>query len=1276
MADGKNPSSLPERIPHTPGIPDASSSLSPSQDSFNAAQSPALSTDPIDSVTSPSSKRRLGLFPRSNSQKWLHKAQHKRQQQKIGAWDDVPLDPSKLIIRFSLMSARHLANHESSCNPYAIISCAGQRQRTHAIKQTYDPEWSTTFDFPLDAILGRRRRQISLTQGVAITLCSKDRFKSVFLGQCRLSLQDLMPFHAPNNQPTWYNIQRQRQRQRFALRRSKQLQDPSEAGEVYMKMGVTVKPEFLATNMEESPSTMDPVAKEIEDVEKTWSLVWQRLTSLPLSSSSDNNHGESLDLDALQLTEDDSESSDRAVRPPPDPVLSPGDDATSGTPTPPPRRRFRRKQKTSASLSSASPATITSAASPTPSTKKRHRLRLRRRQKELIAEFKSDVVGIMFLEICHANDLPPEKNVTRTSFDMDPFVIVTFGASTFRTRSIRHNLNPVWNEKLFFHVRRNEANYSVKFTVYDKDKFSGNDLVASYTIPILQLIEQFKNDDAQTSSTTASHTIAIPSSSSSSSSSTTTSTALPTAFPTMVTTSPGPSSMMMASSVSSSSSVASTMTPPAATASTANDPSRAIDEQMGKETFPLTMAKQSKWQDKHQPTLTIRAKFIPYVEIRRLFWLALAKTYDIDENGTMSKLEVQAMLESLGSTISEQTLDKFWRRHHKDPNNDADEITMEQLAESLEDFMLAAEIGPSANDEGELDLDEDEDEDDEGLVVRGHRSSGLHEQHHLIAPEEVETTDSEEDDLLFTDALESSISEDDGDEMDDDEMDDDMNVEALRDARDVQYGGSASPVILSSSLSFNNLQGLAHESATPALSPSHRLQPSNVSISSSHSTPTSSSTPNVSSAGLSSSLKLLHPSPLRHRVPSPISSPPSSSRSPPMQDTTPPIIGEKLIRLKECPICHRPNLSRRGQMDIVTHVATCAANDWTTVDRFLMGNFITEQYAQRKWFVKLVSKVGYGRYVPGRNNANIIVQDRQTGQLVEERMSVYIRLGMRLVYKGMKTGIQSKTAKRILTNLTLRQGRRFDSPASARDILPFIKFHRLDMTEVLDPLESFKTFNEFFYRKLKPEARPCASRDDPRVVVSAADSRMMAFQTIDQATKIWIKGWDFTLAKLLDDVSYAMNFHGGSLAVFRLSPQDYHRFHVPVDGIITETHHLPGQYYTVNPMAVRTTLDVFGDNARTIVRMDTEAFGKVAIVCIGAMMVGSIILTAPIGSPLKRADELGYFKFGGSSCVLLFERDGIQFDQDLLENAQKPLETLVRVGEQIAVKKAATDLIQ
>lgn len=307
----------------------------------------------------------------------------------------------------------------------------------------------------------------------------------------------------------------------------------------------------------------------------------------------------------------------------------------------------------------------------------------------------------------------------------------------------------------------------------------------------------------------------------------------------------------------------------------------------------------------------------------------------------------------------------------------------------------------------------------------------------------------------------------------------------------------------------------------------------------------------------------------------------------------------------------------------------------------------------------MVNKVGYGRYSAGTNNANIIVQDRATGQLIDERMSVYIRLGMRLVYKGMSSGIQSKTAKKILANMSRKQGRRFDNPLSVKEIPSFIKFHQLDMSQVLEPTENFKTFNEFFYRKLKPGSRPCDSPDNMNVAVSPADCRMMAFPTIDSATSLWIKGTEFSIAKLLDDPEEALAYEGGALAIFRLAPQDYHRYHSPVDGVIRKIHNVEGQYYTVNPMAIRTTLDVYGDNKRDIVHMDTKAFGKVSIVCIGAMMVGSIILTAGVGDYLARTDELGYFAFGGSTLVVLFEKNAINFDEDLLENGRNSLETLV-----------------
>ena len=249
----------------------------------------------------------------------------------------------------------------------------------------------------------------------------------------------------------------------------------------------------------------------------------------------------------------------------------------------------------------------------------------------------------------------------------------------------------------------------------------------------------------------------------------------------------------------------------------------------------------------------------------------------------------------------------------------------------------------------------------------------------------------------------------------------------------------------------------------------------------------------------------------------------------------------------------------------------------------------------------------------------------------------------------------------MLKNLSVKQGRKFDDPASKDEIPKFIDFHRLDMSEVLLPLEQFQNFNEFFYRALKPGARPCSAPTNPEIIVSPADCRSVVFNQINQATKIWVKGREFSMKRLLggaypEDVA---RFENGALGVFRLAPQDYHRFHIPVDGIMGEPKTIAGEYYTVNPMAIRSALDVYGENVRVIVPIDSVSHGRVMVICVGAMMVGSTIITRKAGDRVMRAEELGYFKFGGSTLLVLFEPGKMKFDSDLTDNSSGALETLV-----------------
>lgn len=359
------------------------------------------------------------------------------------------------------------------------------------------------------------------------------------------------------------------------------------------------------------------------------------------------------------------------------------------------------------------------------------------------------------------------------------------------------------------------------------------------------------------------------------------------------------------------------------------------------------------------------------------------------------------------------------------------------------------------------------------------------------------------------------------------------------------------------------------------------------------------------------------------------------------------VLKGKNMCLKRCPIC-----LKSSAFDFVTHIAICSQSD-------KLKSFATTGLATKRWYSKMLIKVAYGRYALGKNNANILVQDRVTGFILEEKMALYIRLGIRLFYKG--TGADTKRIKNVLRNKSFKQGAKFDAPASVKYIEPFKKFYKLDISECLDA--DYKTFNEFFYRKLKSDARPLESTDS-RVAVSPADCRATTFQDLESAQRLWIKGKCFSIRKLLGN-AYTDKFEQCSIGIFRLAPQDYHRFHCPVDGVIMEPTYIDGEYYTVNPMAVRSHLDVYGENIRVVVPIETDSFGLVMFIAVGAMMVGSTVLTVKPGDHVERGEELGYFKFGGSTCLVLFQKGTIKFDSDLLQNSTETIETLVRVGMSI-----------
>ncbi|KAF7588492.1 hypothetical protein BBP40_005660 [Aspergillus hancockii] len=812
--------------------------------------------------------------------------------------------------------------------------------------------------------------------------------------------------------------------------------------------------------------------------------------------------------------------------------------------------------------------------------KRRRRLRLARLKRKSLAarayQFSgagNGVQGIVFIEIVKVTDLPPERNVTRTSFDMDPFVVTSLGRKTLRTPVVRHNLNPIYHEKMVFQVMKHEQLYTISFTVMDRDKFSGNDFVASTSFPLHTLIQSAPESDPETglykfvdptldltgsteslNNNKAGIKIGISPSPSTSSLSKLTrpglvrsrsSTASLSKVAQEQSTLPTPSAPTSIPSSSlpeegSSSYLSTTPT------SVQNEGSviGPLESEDGLATYriPLLMKNKDRWEDKHSPELFIKAKYMPYRALRQQFWRLMLKQYDADDSGRIDKVELTTMLDTLGSTLKESTIDSFFERFSAE--NEASEtmdLTFDQAVICLEDTLQALQKGSRT-----------------GRRLTPTPSTGS---------QDSEGQSSDDNELILETS--SGIP---------------VNADPQR---------TAIPTLSSGEQSGTNDEDL-------------------------------------------------HPDDL------------GDERG-----------EEHVIEIRECPLCHQPRLAKRSDADIITHIATCASRDWRQVDNLVMGGFVTSSQAQRKWYSKVITKISYGGYKLGANSANILVQDRITGQINEERMSVYVRLGIRLLYKGLKSrDMEKKRIRKILKSLSIKQGKKYDDPASASQIQDFINFHQLDLTEVLLPLDKFKNFNEFFYRELKPGARPCSAPDEPRIVVSPADCRSVVFNRIDEATSVWVKGREFCIERLLGD-AYPEDVHrykNGALGVFRLAPQDYHRFHIPVDGVMGMPKTIEGEYYTVNPMAIRSALDVYGENVRVLVPIDSVAHGRVMVICVGAMMVGSTVITRQAGEKVTRAEELGYFKFGGSTLLLLFEEGVVNFDKDLVDNSMGRLETLVRVG--------------
>lgn len=231
---------------------------------------------------------------------------------------------------------------------------------------------------------------------------------------------------------------------------------------------------------------------------------------------------------------------------------------------------------------------------------------------------------------------------------------------------------------------------------------------------------------------------------------------------------------------------------------------------------------------------------------------------------------------------------------------------------------------------------------------------------------------------------------------------------------------------------------------------------------------------------------------------------------------------------------------------------------------------------------------------------------------------------------------------------------------SKKKIIPFIQEFKINQDEFLEDTKSFKSFNDFFIRKLKPSARPIDIRDG--VAIIPADGRYLFYSHIEKADGFVIKGKKFTLQALLKDEALAHKYKDGSMVIARLCPLDYHRFHFPIHCKPSKTRLINGPLYSVNPLAIKENINIFSENKRTITLLESEN-QTVAFIEVGATAVGSIHQTFKEGKTYPIGAEKGFFSFGGSTLILLFEKGKITFDNDLLEASKEHIEIYCMMGQ-------------
>jgi phosphatidylserine decarboxylase len=286
--------------------------------------------------------------------------------------------------------------------------------------------------------------------------------------------------------------------------------------------------------------------------------------------------------------------------------------------------------------------------------------------------------------------------------------------------------------------------------------------------------------------------------------------------------------------------------------------------------------------------------------------------------------------------------------------------------------------------------------------------------------------------------------------------------------------------------------------------------------------------------------------------------------------------------------------------------------------------------------------------------------DRSSGQLCRERVyadrflnwSYNTRLGWAVTRVVFSHPLLSR-----LYGWTQRQS------LSRKRIVPFVRQMGVDCAELVQPLKTFGNFSEFFERRINLSQRPIAT--DPGTCIAPVDGKVLGYQTVNLQTTLRVKRHQFSLESFLKDRALGCQYDGGSVVICRLCLADYHHIHFPDSGLPHRPEIINGSLYAGGPYALRRRVPFYAENLRMITPFDSDHFGRIIMVEVGAFTVGSIQQRFDAGEPVQKGNHKGFFELGGSTVVLLFKPNTIRLDNDLCANTSRGLETRVLMGESI-----------